>query len=324
MESPTLSERAWGVRLSTGIRLAGLESRLIAELRACQKHRDAVTDGPEYAYIQSLFDSLIELEAEVPAEEVMPYRSRWKAEVIILISNGRRNVPALLEMHAERTDDLEWLALSNRLLELRSGELFERMLNGLPVTHKFVVVDRAYAGGWAVGHGNGSPASPPKRAFPPGFPPISLYRLTLGDGGGAVLLADGPRKLFFRRVLIPADGEVEWPAWTYPGLEASRLDCKLEYLARLGKRPLDEVRNMFQRETRIHWRTLTELTREIEKKLDDQAFDIRHFIIGTKLRGHSDASLIRVEIKPTLTDLRQQQIGRLAQPKPSELVLDLR
>ena len=324
LESPTLSDKAWGARLAAGLRLAGFDDLLIAELRACQRFRDAATDGPEYAYIQSLFDSLIEREAQVPVDVIHPFRSRWRTEALILLSRGRENTSTLLDMQIEAMDDIKWLAISNMLLQRRSGKLFERMLDGLPITHSFSVMDRVGRvgiGGW---HGDGIAPHYPRRTFPIGFPAISLYRLAFEGGAGSLLVADGPRKVFFHRIVIPIRGSVEWPDEIRPPTTTLRVEYRLEYLALLGNLPLEKVRQMFQSRTEIQWRDNPALLREMALKLDEQAFDLRNFVIGSKLRGASDADFVRLEIKPTLTDFRRHRDGLLAQPKSREIVLDLR
>jgi len=325
LESAQLKDKAWGVRIAAGLHLGGFQDRLIDQLRTSQKLRDAAADGPEYAYIQSLFDSLIELSAEVPADVIGPYWPRWQAEVVILLSRSRKTTDVLLDMQRERLGAAEWLAITNLLLTRRSGQLLERMLNGLPVRHSFYVPEPGNQNGilmpgpmhWDQGQGT-------RRTFPAGFPPVSLYTLTLNADSGNVLVAGGPRTVFFRRTLVPMNGSVQWPIDEEPMTIIRPGDCELEYLARLGDRPLEEVRRLFRPSTELKGRTAADISREVDKKLDDQIFDIRQFVYGTMLRSRSDPCLVRLELKPTLTDLRRAGNGLLTQPKPREIVLDMR
>ena len=325
LESTQLKDKAWGARLAASLRLPGFEKTLIAELYACQKSRDAATDGPEYAYIQSLFDSLIELEAEVPADAIAPYRSRWKAEAIILLARGRQTTSTLLEMHREKLAAAEWIAITNLLLQRRSAQLLERMLERTPVYHSFFIrepgnQDYFYGPGpshWDQGEGT-------RRNLPSGFPPISLYTLTLNADSGNSLIAAGPRNVYFRRALIPTNGELQWPVDEEPTPIIRPGDCELEYLARLGNRSVEEVRRLFLTSTELKGRNATDISRERDKKLDEQLLDIRHFVQETMLRSRSDPFLVRLQVKPSLTDFRRGSNATPPQPNPRELVLDLR
>ncbi|HEY3444140.1 MAG TPA: hypothetical protein VGK29_25545 [Paludibaculum sp.] len=322
LASPNLTEKAWGVRLAAGLRLPGFDELLIAELRANQNLRAAKMDGPEYAYIQALLDALIERETAVPAEIIEPYRSRWPTEAVILLARTKDSTPTLVAMQAEYMDDIRWLAISNILLERRAGNLFERMLDGLPATHHFFVTARAkplgVPGGVPGGTG-GITTEAPKRSFPAGFPAIALYRLTLAGDWGAVLIADGPQKVHYRRVIVPAGGTVDWPDNSRASYPTARFEYRLEYLARLTGRTLTDVRSIFQAETIIRWRDSASLARQIENRMDEQASALRRFAAEAELHG---ANPLRIEILPTLTDLRPAQPAPLPQPKPREVILD--
>ena len=323
LESSSLSDRAWGVRLVEGLRLSGFEDVLRAELRASQGYRDARRDGPEYAYIQTLLGALIDLRIEVAPEIILPYRSRWGTEVVILLSRGKGNEAALLDMRGEDTPDPQWRAATNLLAWRRWPGLFEEMLEGVPVVHEFTVVDQGEHYGIPGGYGVPAWSSPPRRSFPTGFPSIWLYSLYTTTSNCVYLVADGPRRVCYERTLVPADGSAEWRDSTWIPDRTERIDRKLEYLAFLAQRTLKWMQQTFRPRTTIEWRNNPELIREVEKRLDEQVYDLRQFIIAAKLRGELGSSQVHLEVKPTLEDLRDKPSGLLAPPKPREIRLEL-
>jgi hypothetical protein len=84
------------------------------------------------------------------------------------------------------------------------------------------------------------------------------------------------------------------------------------------------VRELFQPTTEIRWRTATQLSKEVSRKLDEQAARIRNFIASAKLRGETDMMSVRLEIKPEVHDYRDQKSGRLASPQPRLIELGLK
>ena len=327
LASPNLAEKAWGARLAAGLRLPGFDDLLIDELRTHRDLRTAKIDGPEYAYIQAVLDSLIERETTVPAEVIKPYRLRWPTETLILLARTKDSTPTLLEMQAHYMDDTRWLAISNILLERRAGNLIERMLDGLPATHRFFVTASQKSfevPGGVPGGTRGIITGAPRRFFPAGFPAIALYQLTLTGGLGSVSIAEGPTSVFFRRVIVPSGGFIYWFDDLQRPYQTARIEYKLEYLARLTGRSLVDVQSRFHSETIIQWRDANSLARQVEKRLDEQAAGLRQFVAEAKRQGMIDATQLRLEIQPTLTDLRPVKPALIPQPKPRETILDLR
>jgi hypothetical protein len=323
LESSSLSDKAWGAHLIASLHLTDLQDRLISELRACQDLRDAAIDGPEYAYVQKLLDALIQMDAWVPADLVMPFRRGHRAEVMILLLCNGRSEPVLLDLFKEDLVDTEWMAVANSLLERRSNRLLERMLDGMPVTHQFEVVDHQLPFGLAGGHGDGLPEPPPKRHMPSGFPPTGLYRLTSYVGNGATILASGPVNILYNRHVVPTSGFVPWPSHGRDMIKTPRTEFRLEILAAATHLPLSLVKETFRPTTRIPWRTADHLSKEVSRKLDEQSAGIYNLIVGAKLRGETDMKSIRIEINPELRDHREQRSGQLVVPRPRIINVDL-
>ncbi|MBL0160153.1 MAG: hypothetical protein IPP47_24150 [Bryobacterales bacterium] len=224
-------------------------------------------------------------------------------------------------------DDTRWLAISNILLERRAGNLIERMLDGLPATHRFFVTASQKSfevPGGVPGGTRGIITGAPRRFFPAGFPAIALYQLTLTGGLGSVSIAEGPTSVFFRRVIVPSGGFIYWFDDLQRPYQTARIEYKLEYLARLTGRSLVDVQSRFHSETIIQWRDANSLARQVEKRLDEQAAGLRQFVAEAKRQGMIDATQLRLEIQPTLTDLRPVKPALIPQPRPREIILDLR
>lgn len=324
LESTSLSDKAWGAHLVASLHLTDLQDRLVAELHSWQKHRGVPIDGPEYAYLQKLFDALIQMDATVPPDALLPFRAEHRAEVMILLIRNRGSEPVLLGMIEADISDTEWLAVANVLLERRSPKLFEKLLVGLPVTHPFEVTDHDMPFGrvgWLVDE---LPASPPPRRLPDGFPPTGLYNLTRFPRNQSSLLAHGPTNILFRRTVVPTNGSVSWYTDARDGVKSARIEYRQEMLAALTRQPLSSVRQLFQPTTRIRWRTAAQLNKEVSRKLDAQSAGFRNFIAGAKLRGETDMTSVRLEIKPELHDYREQKPDRLVPPQPLIIELDLK
>jgi hypothetical protein len=324
LESTSLSDKAWGVHFIASLHLTDLQDRLVAELRACQRFRSIPVDGPEFAYLHKLFDALIQMDATVPPDALLPFHAGHRAEVIILLARNRDIEPVLLGLIEADISDTEWLAVANILLARRSPKLFEKLLVGLPATHLFEVADHDMPFGrvgWLVEE---LPAIPPLRRLPDGFPPTGLYNLTRFPRHQSSLLAHGPTNIFFRRTVVPTDGSASWYTDARDGVKTPRIEFRLELLAARTGQALSSLKQLLQPTTRIRWRSDAQVHREIAAKLDEQAADIRSFIAGAKLRRQTDMTSVRLEIRPELDDHRKQKPGRLAVPKPRIIELDLK
>jgi len=326
LESTNLSDKAWGAHLIASLHLTDLQDRLVAELRAWQKHRGVPIDGPEYAYLQKLFDALIQMDATVPTDLILPFRAEHRAEVMILLARNRGIESVLLDLLGEDVSDTEWLAVANTLLERRSSKLFEKLLVGLPVTHLFEVAAHnrpLRPVGW--GDGDGLPSGPPlPRRFPSSFPPTGLYKLTRFPETRASLFAPGPGDVFFDRAVLPSGGLIYWYVDFRDTVRTPRTEFHLELLSALSGKPLSSVKELFKPTTRIRWRTAAQLNKGVARKLDGQSAGIRSFIAGAKLRRETDMTSVRLEIKPELHDYREQKPDRLVVPRPRIIELDLK
>ena len=163
-----------------------LREQVIEELRADLNFREAATDGEEYAYVQAVLDSLIQLNAAVPVEAIEPFEKRWRAEYILLLARQPGNEAALLSLRDRNRHLLEWLAVSNLLLHRKSRQFVTRIVAEIRITHEFKAE--------AAAETRVKPLI--GQRFPSGFPPIGMYHLTLAPFSGDALLAHGPKPVY--------------------------------------------------------------------------------------------------------------------------------
>lgn len=323
LESTSLSDKAWGVHLIASLHLTDLQDRLITELRACHTYRDVPMDGPEYAYVQKLFDALIQLDTTVPPDVILPFRRGHRAEVLILLLRNVGIETLLLDVLDQAPNDTEWLAIANSLADRRSARLFERLFVDFPVTHRFEVTDNVLPIGRPGGFVNGEPTILHLRRLPSGFPPTGMHSLTRFPLPRRTLLVRGPTSVFFERTVVLTNTSVGWRSGGESVEKTQRVEFSLQLLAALAGQPLDSVRELFQPTTEIRWRTAAQLSKAVSRKLDEQAADIRSFIAGAKLRRETDMTSVRLEIRPELFDYREQQPDRLVAPPPRIIEMDL-
>src|SRR5580700_1434245 len=73
LQSPSLHDKAWGAWFAGVTHDTALRERLIAALRASQSLKNSQPDTEAYAYIQALFDSLIQTPGTVASDVILPF-----------------------------------------------------------------------------------------------------------------------------------------------------------------------------------------------------------------------------------------------------------
>jgi len=308
------ADKAWGAYFAGRLRLQGIRDVLIEQLRFQEPLRNAPRDGEEYSYVQALLDALIELGGPVPADVVMPFRSQWRAEVLILLARGEGNEDPLLAMRDEELSDTEWVAVNNLLLGMRSQTLFRKTLEELRITHRFVVIDDATAG-FGPGFGSGGSVGPgDHRIIPEGFPPTPRYQLQTYPADGDVLLAKGPHNVYFRRI-VPVRRSFYWNATSRV---TDRQRYRLEYAAEIGPSSAEGASLMFSPWTTLRWHSPEHFSSEVDRHLAVQAEQIRGFLAAAVQRGFVELRGLRLQIIPEIEDRRQgvrQALPQVAFPR---------
>lgn len=191
-------ERAWGAYLVGLYRLKDQTRSLVSIL----EDENLRGGGAEESVVrQAALDALIQLDAEVPAEALLPLYSYAPDEVLILLARStEKNQSALLTLFREDVSNVRWLAAGNLLAQTRAPGFAARLLASLKIKAFVYVYDseddhRLFGRGQNGGGGCGGYGMSPGREFPP----VGYYDLGDGARRGAIVLATGPRVIYYTR-----------------------------------------------------------------------------------------------------------------------------
>lgn len=308
LRSGDTRERAWGAYLA-GLHGLNDEAPRLVEMLA----DPALAGGgwQEARALQAALDALIRLDAEVPAETLLPLRQSSPDEVFILLAREpRQNRQALLSLFADEAPDPRWLAAGNLLAETRAPGFAARLLAGLKIEARVYVYDsegdHGYNGGGGCGSGGGG------RVFrsPDGYPPVFYYFLTTANARGAVVAAPGRRTVYYGRSTSPSGGEY--------GCGLPRDEYRVGYVAEL----LGTTREFLKLEARPSREVVCRDAPQCGRALAA----VRDEIVGAyaeALRQLLDAGLLdaaeAAESKPDITLRLHDSRERTRFPLPSKL-----
>lgn len=323
LESSSLSDKAWGVHLIASLHLTDLQDRLIAELRACQDLLAAAIDGPEYAYVQTLLDALIQMDVTVPPDLILPFRRGHRAEGTILLLRKSATEDLLFEMLDRAINDTEWLAIANTLVERRSSRILDRLLDGLPITHSFHFVGGSGSLSVEGGRPDGSGAVIRTRRLAKGFPPTGVYTLSRFASSPSALLAPGPKNVYYRRTVVAGDGVIGWSEGGPDAAYTKRIDLRLQLIAARSGYSEELVYKVFRPSSELASHTPARFDRDLSRRLDEQTAALRDFLSHTKRFGATTMKHFRVEILPELHDFRKNKSAKLPTPTPRVVEIDM-
>jgi hypothetical protein len=207
LDSPQWREKAWGAYFAGRFPSDETNDRLIEAFREAAALRDAASYSEEHAFVFTLFDSAIQSGIIVPAELIEPFAANWRAAAIVLLARDPASDDALMRLNAGNLQDMEWLAVNNVLLARRSQRFFLKTLGELTISHTFTVVDPGDNSASAGGSGGGI-FGDGVLVMPKGFPPVGVYNLVDYGLAGDIMLAHGPRDVYYRRFVVPGDKQI--------------------------------------------------------------------------------------------------------------------
>jgi hypothetical protein len=323
LQSPVLRNRAWGAWYAGASHDPALAATLIKKLEDAQTLRNSPRDGEEYAYVQSLFDALIQLAAPVPTAVMMPFEDSWRTEILILMNLGPPNgdafvnrhnadfagTNALIAMREHQMPEEQFAAVNDLLFALDAKTASRKVLAEIRVTHEFCVTDqhtfRADDGSGGIGEST--------RHFPKGFPPVALYQIRTFPKSGDLLFAARPMATYYARIVVPTDGEVKWFEYQFHGASTSARQRTLEKLMSFfesrSKLRADEIYHPW---TAVDWQGTEATAAEVNRLLDDQADEIRAVVQDMARRRFIEATGMRIPIAVTVRDCRRNN----AEPMP--------
>ncbi|MGE5569298.1 MAG: hypothetical protein ACM3S5_09710 [Rhodospirillales bacterium] len=307
LNSPLWVTKAWGAYLAGRLHSDELKQDLIDQFGPAALLRDSPWISQEHAFVTVLLDAAIEAGIRVPSALLEPFEKRWTTQVLILLARNQDREDSLLRLrNDQKSRDPLWLAVNNLLFERKSQRWYEAILGEISITHRFVVMDPGGGPGFGGGGGAGVCADG-VTAMPKGFPPVTLYAVEDTPWAGTVVLAPGPRNVYYKRTVVPTGKQV---GVGYCDAALDRMTARIEYLARLRGESAQEAERLFRSETYIEYTSVEDFAREAERALTEQEQRVREFIRGiekTRLRTPD----IRLRIVPEVADQRRNAKDRL-------------
>lgn len=188
--------RAWGVYEAGAFHVRDVIPSLEAILSAPLPQQ---TDREGWALVDLALDSLIQLKARVPAPLLARYALLRPVQTHVLLSDATGRLPVLLDL-LDGAKGLPWYAAANVLLRDQAPGLASHLLQNVRLQLIISVseggnVSSGGGGGVSGGVGDGIGQSAK------GFPPHAAYRFETAARPGFVVLADGPRAVFYSRII---------------------------------------------------------------------------------------------------------------------------
>jgi len=207
LKSDDNKERAWGAYLAG---LHGLKEH--TPLLVSTLEDESLRSGSLHEAVvrQAAFDALIRLDAEVPAESILPLYASEPNEVLILLAREpKKNELALLQLFNDDTPDARWVALGNLLSAQSTNGFAARLLGGLKIEASVYIYDsegeHGYGGGDGCGYGCGA-----GWGRDGSLPPVGYYHLTTGALRGSVVFVTGRETVYYERTLSSTSCNDNW------------------------------------------------------------------------------------------------------------------
>jgi hypothetical protein len=145
-----------------------------------------------------------------PPALLEPFEQKWAEQVLILLARNKDNEEPLLRLRANNPVDMVWLGANNLLFGKKSLRCYRATLreisdDAISITHRFTVADTDRPATGGILGGFNSCGVWGIAQMPQGFPPGALYHLCAVSGSGTVLLARGPRSVYYERIIVPTD-----------------------------------------------------------------------------------------------------------------------
>jgi hypothetical protein len=223
-------QRAWGAWWSTQFQIRDVTD-VLQDIVA--SYVEGASVGESVATDLAL-DALIQFRAVVPSDLAMRAYERRPAQALILLALNKDADEALLTI-AHRESGLPWFAASNLLLERRAAGFAEVLLQNLTLSAQLTITldGSGYGGGFGGGTGRGCGGG----AYTEGLPPWPWYELRSSARTGMLVLAQGPRPVYYERFVGPPGRGPSGGSHTIGGPQTSDRIEYLNVLAGTNNRP---------------------------------------------------------------------------------------
>ncbi len=294
LDSEDIRGRTWGVFMAGQYHISALLPQLLAFLPP-PGPEVSVSDGQDCFY-RSLVDSLIRLNADIPADMLSQlYRHYPDESIILLARTSEDNQASLLSIFQRPMPTVRWQAIGNLLVEKKSAGFAALLMKQMKEINVSIAVWNDNGGG-GCGGSIGSGIS--ERTVPEGFPPVALSSLTDKPERTVGVVASQPHPIYYQRwVFEPGDrfrmaspGSV-WDSHYGDGRDHFRF----EYLALLLDERLEDVEFDSKPARSIRWMGPTDYVREV-------------FTVCARALGQYDELVMRLAAYGLLT---QSEVGNL-------------
>jgi len=307
LDSASGPDRAWGAYLAQKNGLKQFTPNLIDALKAL-----ADDESPDaWLATSAVIDSLLQLEADIPAGVIMSLNQRYTGEkVIMLARNPLANKDALLEVMRSNTG-VAWRAAGNLLAAAKAPGLAALLLKDLRLSVTVLVVDPHSGGGVGSGNSVCGLSGLAMIAVPQEYPPIGLYGLAESPSRGFVVLAPGPRTVYYSRTVVS-------PGTRAPGPSSAPLygrnEAIIEYLVILLAIPPGELGLKTEETYSEEWKgaaALTERLIQIRAQVTAKYQSVAARLIDAGLLTEPEWAELGPRIEIHLTDFRSNKSAPL-------------
>ena len=221
LRSDTPSELGWGAFLAAQFQYKDAVPLIVERLHSLPR-----LDGSQRHYlVATMLDALIQLDARIPAETILPFYSDWTIHALVLLGSASQDRDAALLSVLRGASGEGWAAAANLLLQTKPDGFAKALLTDLRLAVSATVSDSGTlsSGGVRASSGVGDGIG----QLPDGFPPYAHYAFSRQPG--AVILALGPVPVYYMRIVR---NTFQFPTWSHFSSGPSVRD-RLQYLNEL-------------------------------------------------------------------------------------------
>jgi hypothetical protein len=247
----------------------------------------------DQAALDISLDALIQLGATADSRLLAQLYDRRPAQTLILLSQSNAESGDVLMEIVARASGAPWFAAANLLLARRAPGFAAALLSDVALT---VTISVSHDGTVGLSAGTGifgvSSACGASMGIAPGLPPWPYYRLSMLPQAGDVVLALGPKPVYYRRFVASAGTT---PAFGDSSISGPTIDDRLTYLAALGRIEPTSMPVRAHESHTIRWQGDAALSDQIARIRDDvvqRARVLVHSLVAAGAMTNEEASAI--------------------------------
>lgn len=253
LASTDAREVAWGAYDAGAYQL----TEAVPALQRILDAPPATADRDRLALTDAVLDALIQLHAHLPAPLVLPHVALRPVQTLVLLTVATDRDPALMHL-LTTTSGWRWYSAANVLLQDKDPGLAPHLLATLTLRVTVTVFDGERTLG--PGRAGSIPGGEHSVENPPGYPPHARYDFDMTPNPGVVVLAPGPRTVYYSRKITTDIPDTFHDLAIAP---APNDADRIAYLqAMLG--PGDETRLQADTSVPVRWSTSDALVRQVE------------------------------------------------------------